>query len=73
MIDPNFRDALELIQAAQGLIGEAAGKLSATPGYDDEPHARLCRLYDAVKAEWHHVSNHRHRLENSGGRSGRKS
>ena len=50
--------ALDLIQYAQSVIGEAAQELCSVDGFADE-WTSVNRLYDTVKQEWHTVNNRR--------------
>jgi hypothetical protein len=52
----HFRQALDKIEAAQGLLGDAASLLCPVIGAVPQ-WRKLGKLYDTVKAAWHHVNN----------------
>jgi hypothetical protein len=55
-VNPKVNKALDLIQHAQSVIGEAAQELCSVEGFADE-WTSVNRLYDIVKQEWHTVNN----------------
>jgi hypothetical protein len=57
-VNPKVKKALDLIQYAQSVIGEAAQELCSVDGFADE-WTSVNRLYDTVKQEWHAVNNRR--------------
>lgn len=57
-MNPKVKKALDLIQHAQIVIGEAAQELCSVDGFADE-WTNVNRLYDTVKTEWHRVNNRR--------------
>jgi hypothetical protein len=57
-MNPKVKKALDLIQHAQSVIGEAAQELCSVDGFADE-WTSVNRLYDIVKQEWHTVNNRR--------------
>ena len=61
-MNPKVRQALDLIQHAQSVIGEAAQELCSVDGFADE-WTGVNRLYDTIKQEWHAVNNRRIQTE----------
>jgi hypothetical protein len=57
-MNAKVKKALDLIQHAQNIIGEAAQELCSVDGFADE-WTRVNKLYDTVKQEWHTVNNRR--------------
>jgi hypothetical protein len=57
-MNTKVKKALDLIQHAQSVIGEAAQELCSVDGFADE-WTGVNRLYDTVKRVWHTVNNRR--------------
>ena len=57
-MNAKVKKALDLIQHAQNIIGEAAQELCSVDGFADE-WTSVNKLYDTVKQEWHTVNNRR--------------
>ena len=58
--EARIRRALELIESAQGQLGEACAELSAVVG-GSAMWSATSKLYDKVKAHWYRVEEFRRR------------
>ena len=53
-MDPKIREALDLIQESQNLMGDACKALCSVKGMG-EAYGLTCKMHRTIKAHWHEV------------------